>query len=406
MKRKDRERIKVIYVVTRIAMDSACKQAILVSENMDREIYETLLVRGSCESNEVCMSRWIDERNIRNVHIPQMKREIRLISDFIAWLKMLWLFIKEKPDIVHTRTAKAGTIGRIAAKVAGVPVIIHTFDGHVFNGYFGKWKTRFILGVERMLARFTTRIIAISNSQKQELIEYLKISDPDKIKVIHIGFDFDNDLKPAENGSIRDEFNFSDDDLLVGYVGRLAPIKRLDRLIDAYELVAKKVPSAKFVIIGDGEQREEITEWVKEKNLHDRTYFLGVRQDMAKVYSALDVIALSSDNEGTPAVLIEALNYEIPVVATNVGGVPDVVADGENGLLCEDNGPKHLAENLITVLNNKDLRNRLGHRGRSDVRNRFSLETLLQKLSALYIGELSAKSVKLKDRLAEIRESR
>ena len=346
MGRKDSSRIKIIHVVTRVAMDSAGKQAILISENLNRNFYDTLLVTGSCEANEVDMSRWVRERDIKHVHIPEMKREIRLIKDFIAFCKMVKLFRKEKPDIVHTRTAKCGTIGRIAAKVTGVPVIIHTYDGHVFNGYFGKLKTWIILNIERMHARYTDRIIAISNSQKEELLKYLKIKDPDKIRVVHIGFDFKNDFKAPNNGSLREELKLSDNDLLVGYVGRLAPIKRLDRLIAAYEKVASRIPSGKFVIVGDGEQREEMERMVRERNLQDRTFFLGVRQDMEKIYSGVDVVALSSDNEGTPAVLIEALNYGKAVTATNVGGVPDVVTDGVSGLLTTANGPKELADNL------------------------------------------------------------
>jgi glycosyltransferase involved in cell wall biosynthesis len=404
MTKKVAKRIKVISVVTRIAMDSAGKQAILISQHLDKKYYDTLLVTGSCESNEVDMSRWIDERQVSHYHIPQMKREIRLIQDFIAWLKMVWLFIREKPDIVHTRTAKAGTIGRIAAIVTGVPVIIHTFDGHVFNGYFGKYKTWFILSVERMLTRFTDTIIAISNSQKEELIRYLNLSNPDKIKVIPIGFDFDNDLKPSQNGTLRDELKISMDDLAVGYIGRLAPIKRVDRLIDAFQMVLEEIPSGKLFIVGDGELRGEIEQLVSSKNLNEKIQFLGVRQDLEKIYTAVDVVALSSDNEGTPAVLIEAMHYGTAVVATNVGGIPDVVKNGISGLLTEANGPGDLAEILIKVLKDRELREKMGKAGMQDVHRRFSHTTLLEKLHKLYIDNLAEKSARLRKRISEIKE--
>ncbi|MCD6217616.1 glycosyltransferase family 4 protein [bacterium] len=401
MSRNNKKRIKVISVVTRVAMDSAGKQAILITDNLDKEIYETILVTGSCEANEVDMSRWINGRDIRHVHIPEMKREIRPYLDFIAFCKIFWLFIKEKPDIVHTRTAKSGTLGRVAAKLSGVPILIHTFDGHVFNGYFGKHKTFIILSIERILARFTNRIIAISNSQKKDLLGFLKIKNPDKIRVVHIGFDFD-EFKPPANGALRKELHLDDDDLLVGFVGRLAPIKRVDRLINAYEEVTRKVPQGKLVIVGDGELRGEMQEMVRMKKLEDKIFFLGVRQDLETVYSGIDVIAMSSDNEGTPAVLIEALTYGKPVASTNVGGIPDVVTDGFSGLLAKANGHSDLANALIEMLNNRELREELGDNGRNDVHRKFSLQNLISKLDSLYMSELKLKPVRFKKLLKQL----
>ena len=404
MIKRNKKRIKIISVVTRVAMDSAGKQAILITDNLDKDIYDPILVTGSCEANEVDMSRWVDERDIRHVHIPEMKREIRPVQDFIAICKMFRLFIKEKPDIVHTRTAKCGTIGRVAAKLAGVPIIIHTFDGHVFSGYFGKFKTSIILTIERILARFTTRIIAISNCQKKELVDYLKISDPDKISVVHIGFDF-SQFKPA-NGELRRELKLEDNDLLVGFVGRLAPIKRVDRLINAYARVAEEIPQGKFVFVGDGELRAEMEELVREKKLSDKTFFLGVRQDLESVYSGIDVIALSSDNEGTPAVLIEALAYGKPAVSTDVGGISDVVTDGFSGLLAQPNGSGDLAQALLTVLSSQNLRNTMGRNGRDEMLRKFSLENLIQKLDTLYMNELSLKPGRLSEQVRELVQTR
>lgn len=402
MDRKHPKRIKVMIVVTRVAMDSAGKQAILITENLNRDDFEPIFVRGSCESNEVDMSRWIGDKDIRQFHIPEMKREIRLIHDFIAFCKMFWICIKERPDIVHTRTAKAGTIGRLAAKLAGVPVLIHTFDGHVFKGYFGKNKTAAVIGVEKFLARFTNRIIAISNKQKEELLDYLKIKDPDKIQVIPIGFNF-KEFKPAGNGALRKELHLSDDDLVVGYVGRLAPIKRIDRLINAYEKVAQNIPKGKFIIVGDGELRDEMKELVRQKHLEDRIHFLGVREDLENIYSSVDVIALSSDNEGTPAALIEALNYCKPVASTNVGGIPDVITDGVSGLLAKANGPEALADALITMLNNEQLREQMGRHGREEVHRKFSLERLIERLDNLYKSECNLKKGEFNTQTAQIK---
>lgn len=395
MKQKTKKRIKVISVVTRVAMDSAGKQAILITDNLDKDIYETILVTGSCEKNETDMSRWISERDIHHIHVPEMKREIRPLKDLIAFWKLFCLFVKERPDIVHTRTAKSGTIGRIAAKLAGVPVIIHTFDGHIFNGYFGKVKTFIFLTIERILARLTNRIIAISNCQKKDLMRFLKITNPDKIRVIHIGFDFD-EFKPPTNGALRKELNLTDDDLLVGFVGRLAPIKRVDRLINAYEEVTKEVKKGKLVIVGDGVLLDEMKEMVKAKNLEKQIFFLGVREDLETVYSGIDVMAMSSDNEGTPAVLIEALKYGKPVASTNVGGIPDVVTNGESGMLVTANGHGGLAQAMITMLKDEKMRVKMGKYGCKEVCSKFSLQNLISKLNSLYMSELRLKPARFK----------
>ena len=405
MEKKKINRIKVISIVTRIAMDSAGKQAILITDGLDSDLYDALLVTGVCEKNEVDMTRWTKERDIRHVIVPEMKREIRLHLDFIAFIKLLILFIRERPDIVHTRTAKAGCLGRIAARLACVPVVIHTFDGHVFNGYFGKFKTLFILTIERILARITDRIIAISNSQRTELIHYLRIGNPEKIQVAHIGFDF-KEFKPLTNGGLRKELNIPEDNPIVGYIGRFAPIKRIDRLILASQKVIERIPKAKLVIVGGGELKSEMEEMVKSLNLEDRIFFLGVRDDLERIYSGVDMVALSSDNEGTPAVIIEALAYGKPVVSTCVGGIPDVVSDGESGILAKANGPEELANSIVQMLSDENMRIRMGRMGMQQVKSKFSLERLIENLDKIYISELSHKSRRFRRKFAELLSSR
>lgn len=401
MEKKNKSQIKVISVVTRVAMDSAGKQAILITDGLDRERYDTHLVIGSCESNEVDMSFWVNQKPIKCTKIPEMRREIRLHLDFVAFLKLFFLFLREKPDIVHTRTAKAGCLGRIAARLAGVPVVIHTFDGHVFDGYFPKFKTMFILTIERILARFTDRIIAISNVQKQELLRFLHLKNPDKIRVVHIGLDFNEFKPPVDGGAFKKELGLTNDDLLVGYVGRLAPIKRIDRLVSACVKVAERVKNVNFAIVGDGELRTEAEEMVHMMHLEKKFFFLGVRQDMEKIYPGVDILAMSSDNEGTPAVLIESLSYGTPVVSTNVGGVPDIVRNGESGLLTKANGASELADTIVHMLMDADLRKRMGRKGMEDVKRKFSLENLLGNLEKLYLSELASKSGKYREHLAE-----
>lgn len=298
-----------------------------------------------------------------------------------------------RPHIVHTHTAKAGLLGRLAARCAGVPVVVHTYHGHILDGYFSPLKTRAILTVERVLARVTDRLVSVSDTVQEELLAK-GIGRPEQHTVVPLGLD----LKPflgaeGERGGLRKELGMGPGNQLVGIVARLVPIKDHETFFYAAREVASKVPACHFVVVGDGERRGELERLVGNLGLGSRVRCLGWRADLARIYADLDVVVLSSRNEGSPVSLIEAMAAARPVVATRVGGVPDLVEDGVTGLLVPAGDPGALARAVVTLLRDAERQRATGEAGRKRVYPAFSAERLLQDVDRLYTELLGTKRV-------------
>jgi glycosyltransferase involved in cell wall biosynthesis len=302
---------------------------------------------------------------------------------------------RERPDVVHTHTAKAGTLGRLAAVAARVPVRVHTFHGHVFSGYFSPLKTRAFLAIERVLAGVTNRIIAISDSQRRELSERYRVARGSKFAVVPLGLDLapfaEVPAVPPQNG-IRSELGIGSGETVVGIVGRLTAIKNHVMFLDAARLAIDRAPAGvnfRFLVVGGGDLEEEIREYAGA--LGNRVLFAGWRRDLAAVYAACDVVALTSNNEGTPVAVIEALASGRPVVATNVGGVSDVLERGRLGLLVPPGDASQFADALVQLVADARLKADLVAGGRASVLERFSIETLTRRVDALYTGLLEGR---------------
>lgn len=344
-----RKKIKIVRIITRLNVGGPAIHTILLSEGMDKGDFETFLVSGRPDADEGDMSWLADEKGIKVEYIPQLGRKICL-KDLPAFLRILKLLWKIKPDIVHTHTAKAGTLGRIAAVLTGVPVKIHTFHGHVFDGYFSPAKTRIFIGIEKILGMFTDKVIVVSESVRREISGRLKIVPDKKCVVIKLGFDLGRFLDNGVlKGALRKEFKIGAGTLLVGIVGRLVPIKNHKMFLRVAGKVIDSMPGQelKFLIIGDGELRQYLEAEARRMGLENKSIFTGWIKDIAKVYADLDVVALTSLNEGTPVSLIEAMASARPVVATSVGGVADIIRDGENGLLAGSNDVDDFSDKVI-----------------------------------------------------------
>ena len=329
------------------------------------------------------MSYLATSYGVQPVFVPELGREIGLKNDVRVLKQLMRLMRREKPDIVHTHTAKAGTLGRLAAIAAGVPIKVHTFHGHVFHGYFGPRKTRIFLAIERFLARRTDRIIVLSEQQAHEIADVYQVAPREKIRVIPLGFDLDGFLSAEQHcGKLRAELGLPSDALIVTIVGRLVPVKNHRLFFEMARRVAAELPQAHFVVVGDGELRPALEE--EAASLRDRTHFLGWRRDLPVIYADSDVVALTSVNEGTPVALIEAMASGTPVVATRVGGVPDIVHDGEMGLVVEPNNADALTAAVRELLCNSAQREKLGAAGRSSVRERFDKQRLIEDVTQLY----------------------
>ena len=275
--------------------------------------------------------------------------------------------------------------------LARVPVKVHTYHGHIFHGYFGKSKTLMFLFIERILSRFTDRIIAISENQRQELLNTYKIGSAKKFTVVNLGFEMNRFLKVKEKtGSFRQKYNLKNSDILIGVIGRLVPVKNHKMLIRVASSLKRSLPEdifnkVRFVIIGDGPLKSSLMEYAESKSVLDNLLFCGWLKDVEEAYADLDIIALTSKNEGTPLSLIEASASSKPIISTDVGGVRDIL--GDDGILVANGDEEMFSARLAELIKSDHKRKEIGERGKDRVLRRFSKENLIRNVEKLY-GEL------------------
>tara|TARA_B100000508_G_scaffold75230_1_gene58568 strand:+ start:20325 stop:21341 length:1017 start_codon:yes stop_codon:yes gene_type:complete len=328
------------------------------------------------------------EYGIEPIVIPELSRSISPAKDRKAYRKIKRIIKQYQPDIVHTHASKAGLIGRLAAKALKIPIIVHTFHGHVFHSYFGKRKTEFFKRIERYLASFSTGIIAISEIQKHELAREHGIAPTEKIKVIPLGFELQKfkNKKESERESIRSEYEISDDEIAIAIVGRLAPIKDHDFFLDVIErLLQDGIDRIKVFIVGDGSERHHIENRVKLINKRAEVIFLtSWILDIASFNAGMDIICLTSKNEGTPVSLIEAQATGIPVVSTDVGGVRDIVEDQQSGFVIKPGDIETYTEKLRLLVENTSKREQMGGAGQQKVLEEYSYKRLVGDMEKYY----------------------
>ncbi|MBD3268162.1 glycosyltransferase [bacterium] len=383
---------KIIRVIARLNIGGPAIHVILLAEGLNSEKYETLLLSGKEAPEEGNMHDLAQRKGVEFTVIENLGRELHVIRDFSTLWKLFWLFKKEKPDIVHTHTAKAGTVGRIAARLAGVPVIVHTFHGHVLHGYFQSWKTEFFRVIECFLAKFcSSKIIAVSECCRQDLIEY-KIGRDDHIRMIPLGLELDRfrESQPDVRSQLREEWQVPQNGFLIGMIARMVPIKRHEDLFHAIAMVLRDYPDTYFAIVGDGERRRDLETLANELGIRHRTMFTGFRDDTERVYQAIDLTVLTSGNEGLPVTIIESLSAGKPVVATRVGGVPELVEDGKTGFIVEPRNPQSIADGLKKALADIEKTKGMGKQAQEETIAKFSSRRLIRDMETLY-EELSVR---------------
>lgn len=395
-----RSKITIARVIARLNIGGPAIQAILMTEAFRQKGYQSLLLTGEVASGEGSMEYLAREREVEPIKIAGMSRRISWYHDLTAFWKLVRIFHREKPVVVHTHTAKAGTLGRLAAICSGVPIRVHTFHGHVFRGYFSPFLSRIFLKVERFLARHTDCIIAISESQKRELVELYKIAPGEKVSVIPLGIDLDSFLKVrGRDGALRSSLRCSPETSLVGWVGRLTPIKDPDLFLASARCLvhngAHNGGILRFVLVGDGELRPPCETQAAEAGFGGTVHVAGWRQKLDRVYADLDIVVSSSINEGTPVSLLEAMASARAFVSTDVGGVRDLMVGPakrqgeleifENGILVPRDA-EVLAHAITYLIENPRIRRAMGQVGRSFVRTRFSSQRLADDLEFLYLS--------------------
>lgn len=366
-------------IITRLNIGGPARQAISLTEKLRPYGYETDLVTGSAGDRE---GEIAPPETVTPIRLDCLKRGVDPRADTISLRSLRRLMAERSPVIVHTHMAKAGTLGRIAAARSRVPVVVHTFHGHVLKEYFSPLVSRAFLLAEQRLARHTDALVAVSASVRDELLA-LGIGQRQQWRVVPLGLELEHllGLLPA-SASSREALGVAGNGLAVGIVGRLAPIKDHGTFLRMCKQVLAHCPDVQFVVAGDGELRRDLERQFAP--LGEKVRFLGWVTDLPTLYSALDVVVLTSRNEGTPVALIEASSAAKPVVATEVGGVADVVQDGTTGLLAASGDDAALAGHVVSLLKNPDLRQDMGAAGRQHVQHRYSSERLVDDMAQLY----------------------
>jgi glycosyltransferase involved in cell wall biosynthesis len=382
--------VRLVRVIARLNVGGPAIQAITLTRLLEARGYSTRLVRGREGADEGSMDYLASELSVSPTLIASMRREPGP-GDLVALWRLVRIMRADRPQIVHTHAAKAGTLGRTATLLAFPrrsrrPVLIHTFHGHSLTGYFDSRSARLFLGIERLLARRTSALVAVSPEVRDDLVA-LAVASPERFTVIPLGLDLsrftDDTGRDARRASVRAQWGMQPEAHVVTLVARLVPIKRVDRFLRIARQLTDR-PGVRFVIVGDGELREQLIESDDARALGDRLHWAGFRRDMPDVCFASDVVVLTSDNEGTPVSLIEAQAAAVPVVGTDVGGVRSAVLDGQTGLLAAVDDEAGVAAAIARLLDDSEFATRAGRAGRDHALRSFSLQRLVDDLDAMY----------------------
>lgn len=379
-------KIKTALVITRLDRGGAPDIVMSLFNLLKSSGHQVKLISGHTAFPSKNTEKFIKNHQNSIIVIPELKRNPSLINDCMAFIKLFFLFRKESFDIVQTHTAKAGFIGRITARLAGTPVVMHMSHGHNFYGYFRPLATGLIVLLERMAAFFTDKIVALTDIEKRDMIRY-NICKPSKITVLPSALDLNKfDKVEIDIEKKKAEFNIKINNFVVGMIGRLEPIKGPLDFIVACKYIAQKLPQTTFLVVGDGPLKQSLISCSRKLNISDNVIFTGWREDIPEILSILDVVVLTSLNEAVGRVLLEAGALGKPVVATNVGGVPEIVRDNETGVLVPPNAPQKTADAVVDLLKDEKRRYAMGLAAKEWVRSNFDTDKIKDSVHDLYGG--------------------
>lgn len=391
---------RVLRIINRLNLGGPTYNAANLTKYLDSD-FETMLVSGMTDDTEQSSQFILDKLDLHPVYIKEMYRELNPFKDYKAYFKIREIIRGFKPDIVHTHAAKAGAVGRLAAWHEKVPAIVHTFHGHVFHSYFGPLKTRAFLEIERYLARRTDAIVTLSEIQRDELATEFKVAPKEKFEIIPLGFDLSKftEDKERKRKQFRTAYSIADDEIVISIVGRLVPVKNHMLFLKALKFVsAKTTKKIRAFIIGDGELRAQIEDTARELGMSfdnadlkasNLLTFTSWIRDIDVSNAGSDIIALTSLNEGTPVSLIEAQASGKPIVSTRVGGIANILIEGQTGLLSDSDDVAGFAAHLLRMVEDDGLRRDMSGRGTEYVMEHFSHLRLASDMGALYRRLLS-----------------
>ena len=388
-------RASVLRVIARLNVGGPALHVAYLSAGLTPRGYDTTLVAGTIARGEESMAYIAEQAGARVVALPGLSREISPIHDALAVFRLARLIRQVRPTILHTHTAKAGTVGRVAALLAGgarPPIVIHTFHGHVLRGYFGPRKSAVFRVLERLLAKVTTVLVAVSPEVRDDLVQ-LGVAPAEKFAVVRLGIELEQRVaSTVPRDEVRRRLGIPPERFVVGWIGRMTGVKQTHDLLAALAELRAGGVDAGLLVVGDGPDRAGFEQRARDLDLVRHCLFLGYQDDVAPWYAAMDAVALPSGNEGTPVTVIEALAGGKPVVAYDVGGVPDVVREGVDGFLVEPGDISGLAARLAQLAADPELRQRLGGAGRERVLGRYGVGRLLDDVDRLYRETMERKA--------------
>ena len=391
------EPIRVLRVIARLNMGGPAIHVTNLAAGLETRGYHTTLVAGSLAWGEDSMAFLAERLGVSVVSVPEIQREISVLHDLRSVRRIASIVREERPHILHTHTAKAGAIARAAALLAAdarPPVVLHTFHGHVLKGYFKPGRTAVFREVERSLARASDVLVAVSPEVRDDLVE-LGVAPREKFAVVRLGIPLAERLDDATaERDYRRLYGISPGAFVVGWVGRMTGVKATGAVLEIVRATRDRGVDAVLCMVGDGPDRDRLEQLARDLGIARQCFFTGYQSEIAGYYRLFDAFVLPSVNEGTPVSAIEALASGTPVVANRVGGVPDVVRDGEDGFLVEAGDVEGAARRLADLAADPALRARLGASGRARVLERYSVARLVDDVDRLYRALLESKGLR------------
>ncbi len=401
----EKQKPRLLIVLNRFVIGGQAVDTIPLAYYL-KQSFNILILYGEKEKDEIEPFYLLEKYpDLQIKKIKQLRRSINPLNDVIAFFKLLIIIHSFKPHIVHTHGAKSGFLGRVSAFITRVPIIIHTFHGHFFHSYFSGTISRLIAIVESCLSSITTAVVALSKSQKEELSNIFKVISVNKVFIIPLGFDNLDSINPELHRShFRKKYLLPDNVIAIGIVGRIVPVKNHQMFVQVIDKLMQDHPNfpVSFFIIGDGEEKNELMQMFRSLNIafsetgysgHNKVVFTSWIMNIEEIMNGLDIIALTSLNEGTPLTLIEAQYYQKPIICTNVGGVRDTMEENITGYLVETNDVVAFTEKLKVLVEDIPLQKAMGKAGNQLVIERFSKKQEVLRTKDFYFALLNQKKV-------------
>lgn len=378
------KKIKVLHTITRLIVGGAQENTILTAQLLDNNKYDVEVVSGIQLGAEGSLFEEAKKRNVEVTKFSNLVREISPLKDLIHLFEMIFFLYKKNYHIIHTHSSKAGIIHRIAAKIANVPITIHTVHGWSFHDELSSFSKKFYILLEKICSTFTDKIITVTDYDiKKGLTE--NIGKSEQYSTIHSSIEIERYKTPSKSKlKIIKELGINKNNIIVGTVSRMSAQKAPIDFMKAAKIICQKYPNTQFLFVGDGELRNEVENYIIQNGLVDKIILSGLRYDVPDLLHVMDIFILSSLWEGLPRVFSQAMAAKLPIVATKVNGAPEAIEEGENGFLVSPGKPQEMADKIEILLENEKLRKKMGEKGYRIVDSAFNVVNMVKNIEVVY----------------------